>query len=158
MISPTPYGRFDMYSLKQQTGDFLVEAMIGTLITALVSLGTLEITSRVMLTQEEMVRQEFVVAALREQLYNRDPFSAAKLRCNNPNNNNKVTSARPLVIKQRGLDIAVNATDGCTPLAEVYIHPVTNTPYNARIESANLNIVIPTASVPVEYELGVDPQ
>ena len=72
MISPTSFGRFNMYSLKQQTGDFLIEAMIGTLITALVSLGTLAITSRVLLTQEEMSRQEVVVTTLREQLYNRD--------------------------------------------------------------------------------------
>ncbi|HMW49041.1 MAG TPA: hypothetical protein PK011_10825 [Marinagarivorans sp.] len=147
-----------MYSLKQQSGDFLIEAMIGTLITALVSLGTLAITSRVMLTQEEMVRQEFVVATLREELYTRDPFSAATVRCNNPNNNNKVTAARRLDFTQRGVNIAANATDGCTPLTEVYVHPVTNTPYNARIESANLNIVVPTATDPAEYELGVDPQ
>ena len=30
MISPTSFGRFNMHSLKQQTGDFLIEAMIGT--------------------------------------------------------------------------------------------------------------------------------
>jgi Tfp pilus assembly protein PilV len=57
-------------NLKYQTGDFLIEAMIGILITALVSLGMLFISSRVLQTQEEMVRQETIVAVLGEKLRN----------------------------------------------------------------------------------------
>ncbi len=72
-----------MRSLHQQKGDFLIEAMIGTLITALVSLGTLAITSRVMLTQEEMSRQETIVTLVREQLYGRNSYDAAKDLCKN---------------------------------------------------------------------------
>lgn len=156
MINPTSYWRFDMYSLKQQTGDFLIEAMIGTLITALVSLGTLAITSRVLLTQEEMVRQEFVVATLREQLYTIPPYAAAKLRCINPDV--KVTAERRLVFRQRDTNITADATEGCTPLAEVYVHPVTNTPYNALLESVSLRIEVPTARDPVRFELGAGQQ
>ncbi len=141
-----------MYSLKQQTGDFLVEAMIGTLITALVSLGTLAITSRLMLTQEEMVRQEFVVAALREQLYNRDPFAGATVRCPAAN---AVASERSLVIRKRGQDITTEATETCTPLTEQYLHPVTQTPYVARIQAVNLSIEVPTAKDPLDYAMGV---
>ncbi|RYD86298.1 MAG: hypothetical protein EOP50_22625, partial [Sphingobacteriales bacterium] len=70
-----------MNSLKYQTGDFLIEAMVGTMLTALVSLGTLAISSRVMLTQEEMVRQETIVTSLREKLHNHDPSSAATNQC-----------------------------------------------------------------------------
>lgn len=70
-----------MRSLKHQTGDFLIEAMIGTLITAIVSLGTLAITTRVMLTQEEMIRQETIVTLLREQLYGQNANVAAKNLC-----------------------------------------------------------------------------
>lgn len=67
-----------MNSFKYQTGDFLIEAMVGTLITALVSLGTLAITTHVMVTQEEMVRQEIVVTSLRERLYTPQAKCAAK--------------------------------------------------------------------------------
>ncbi|RYZ83455.1 MAG: hypothetical protein EOO68_32950 [Moraxellaceae bacterium] len=83
MTKPIRFERFDMYSLKHQTGDFLIEAMIGTLITALVSLGTLKITSHVMLTQGEMVRQETIVTVLREQLYTHDPNEPTKNQCTN---------------------------------------------------------------------------
>jgi len=70
-----------MYNLKRQTGDFLIEAMVGTMITALVSLGMLAISSRVMLTQGEMGRQEAIVTTLREQLHNHDPNTPAANQC-----------------------------------------------------------------------------
>jgi Tfp pilus assembly protein PilV len=70
-----------MKSLKFQRGDFLIEAMVGALIVALVSLGTLAISTRVMLTQEEMVRQETIVTTLREKLHNNDKSSAANNPC-----------------------------------------------------------------------------
>jgi hypothetical protein len=70
-----------MNTFKRQKGDFLIEAMVGTMITALVSLGMLAISSRVMLTQEEMGRQEAIVTSLRERLQSHNPNDAATDQC-----------------------------------------------------------------------------
>lgn len=80
-----------MYTLKRQQGDFLIEAMVGTMITALVSLGMLAISSRVMLTQEEMGRQEAIVTNLREQLHNHNPNVATSNQCTLSDDKRKFT-------------------------------------------------------------------
>lgn len=80
-----------MYSLKRQSGDFLIEAMVGTMITALVSLGMLAISSRVMLTQEEMGRQEAIVTTLREELHSHNPNETALDQCKLADANRKFT-------------------------------------------------------------------
>lgn len=153
MISPTSFGRFNMYSLKQQTGDFLIEAMIGTLITALVSLGTLAITSRVLLTQEEMSRQEVVVTTLREQLYNRDPFVAATPRCQTGND---VETQGRINVKERGQTVSVDAVERCSSVSETYVHPITATPYAINFEAVNLSIKVPAGrgTDTLDYALG----
>lgn|GEM_PF-5043861 len=154
MISPTSFGRFDMYSLKQQTGDFLIEAMIGTLITALVSLGTLAITSRVLLTQEEMSRQELVVTTLREELYNRDPFAVGAVRCQLAGSDAE-TQGR-IDVRERKQTISASFTEKCSPLLETYAHPITATPYIRYLEGVNRSIKVPvgTGNETAEYVLG----
>lgn len=98
-----------MCNLKHQTGDFLIEAMVGTLITALVSLGTLAITTRVMVTQEEMVRQETVVTSLRERLYNPAAKCAAK-------GENPVVVKAPIKLSDRNAEIS----EVCSRHTETY--------------------------------------
>jgi Tfp pilus assembly protein PilV len=85
-----------MKTITHQRGDFLIEAMVGALIVAIVSLGTLAISSRVLMTQEEMVRQETIVTTLRERLHNHDPSTAATNQCT------AAESARKFSLPNRG--------------------------------------------------------
>ncbi|HEY6529336.1 MAG TPA: hypothetical protein VIZ65_11630 [Cellvibrionaceae bacterium] len=141
-----------MHNLKHQTGDFLIEAMIGTLITALVSLGTLKITSHVMLTQEEMVRQETIVTVLREQLYTHNPNDPVKNQCVG---GAKADAESKLAHLNRG---SVTYTSECLALSETYsldgkaLAPVA-------LPVVYVSIKVPVASDPNgvdEYALGVN--
>jgi hypothetical protein len=129
-----------MNSLKYQTGDFLIEAMVGTMLTALVSLGTLAISSRVMLTQEEMVRQETIVTSLREKLHNHDPSSAATNQCT------AAEAARTLTLPQGQLSYTVNC-----PVRQVN-YSIGGKTYVVTLPIADMSVTNPATSA--TYTLG----
>jgi type II secretory pathway pseudopilin PulG len=52
-------------SKRTQAGDFLIEAMMGVLLMGIVGAGVSFVTSRVSVSQHNMVMQEFVIGQLR---------------------------------------------------------------------------------------------
>lgn len=128
----------------RQRGDFLIEAMVGALIVAIVSLGTLAISTRVMLTQEEMVRQETIVTTLRERLYTHDPSTAALDRCK------AAESARKFDLPNKG---QVTYTVNC-PVREVnYVVGGTNYRLTLPLNDMSVNVPINRSETAV-YTLG----
>lgn len=127
-----------------QRGDFLIEAMVGALIVALVSLGTLAISTRVMLTQEEMVRQETIVTTLRERLHNNDPSTAASNQCAVP------AAARTFRLPNRG---TVTYTVNC-PVRQVN-YVVGGKVYVLTLPLADMSVDVPVnATDTAVYSLG----
>lgn len=131
-----------MRSINQQKGDFLIEAMIGTLITALVSLGTLAITSHVMLTQEDMARQEAIVIGLREHLY------SPKASCV-PVGGEFVPATGKINLPGGTKDVSSQ----CAAHNEIYSINGKNYPVELNIVASSLTIVGPK-SEEIEYGLG----
>lgn len=56
---------FNKPNLKAQTGDFLIEAMIGVLLMGIVGMGMSYVASRVSVSQKDMAMQEIVIGKLR---------------------------------------------------------------------------------------------
>lgn len=134
-----------MTSLKFQRGDFLIEAMVGALIVALVSLGTLAISSRVMLTQEEMVRQETIVTTLREKLHNNDNSSADFNQC--------AASAANRTFKLPNKGDVKYEVKNCTAREVKYI--VGGKTYTLTLPMADLSVSVPVnATDTATYSLG----
>jgi Tfp pilus assembly protein PilV len=119
-----------MNSLHRQRGDFLIEAMIGILITAIVSLGMLAISSRVMLTQEEMVRQETIVAVLGD-----------KLRSQRTNQCTATAADRTFALPNRGQ--VVYSLPHCTATQVNYV-------LGGKTYTVNLPLIDMTVDVPIK--------
>ena len=143
-----------MYSLKHQTGDFLVEAMIGALITALMSLGTLIITSRVLFSQEEMLRQETLVTEFRQLLYNHNPSDNTTIQC--PGASGGGSNKKDFELKNRG---KVSITASCPVQTETYrINGTDRAPVSLPLVQLSVKVPVPgEKDASVEYALGVKP-
>lgn len=142
-----------MRSLHQQKGDFLIEAMIGTLITALVSLGTLAITSRVMLTQEEMSRQETIVTLVREQLYGQNRNDAAKNMCSS--DAAKTTAKQKFSVLNRG-EVAYTFTCPAKVVEKYSLNGKPLTEVELPLVYVSVEVPVPGKTEKYEYSLGVE--
>lgn len=128
----------------RQRGDFLIEAMVGALIVAIVSLGTLAISTRVLSTQEEMVRQETIVTTLRERLYNHHPSTAALNQCA------ASESERKFSLPNRG-EVTYKVT--CAVKAVTYAVGAVN--YQLTLPLSDLSVDVPiNSSEKATYTLG----
>jgi hypothetical protein len=142
-----------MRSLHQQKGDFLIEAMIGTLITALVSLGTLAITSHVLLTQEEMTRQETIVTLAREQLYGQNRNDAAKNLCSSEAA--KTSAAQKFSVLKRGnVAYTVSCPEKVTEKYSLNGKPLTEV--ELPLVYVSVKVPVPGKKENYEYSLGVE--
>lgn len=57
-------------SLRQQRGDFLLEALIGMVLMAIISMGVVYVTSKASVSQRDMQVQEIAKSQLRTKLQN----------------------------------------------------------------------------------------
>lgn len=59
-----------LFSLRQQRGDFLLEALIGMVLMAIISMGVVYVTSKASVSQRDMQVQEIAKSQLRTKLQN----------------------------------------------------------------------------------------
>lgn len=116
-------------SIKKQTGDYLIESLIGMVLMAIVGMGLVQVSSRASVAQKDMRYQEIAVNQMRALLI-QNKMGAVDI-CANAQSIS-LPNGESVAVQTQGCNETTTATIGGTPIATI------PKPISLRVDSALL--------------------